>query len=468
MDMMTKMGHVMLEELIPIVRDAVKEAVETSSVYTQEVLQRTLKDHNRALLQMITAPSRTYAGEIASATMNMLAPVLEALSTGIARVATLIELATASQEYSALGSVTHGVTSTSISLNEIKHALRSVNCQVSKGYDMFQEMVKELRTAMASEIRMETKKEAQARTYFREMGLMRQLYIQRIPEAAESPQLKAMQDYIEAMGQVQLHFQEHFSRFGGHDYWQMRGYHQNSSNEEEKDPDLEEEEDEVEDTSRKNPPEQEGLIEAYCELAVQEEPAEEDHESMLEQVAEAQVALAIARSLDLDGMDGKPPALSAEELTKRRELADQQKSLEDELQRKEEEQWKKDAAQLGIIPFATDKQDISKKPSETPAPEPKEEEVPGTPQLKAVPIIVTPKEVKGSELGVLIYEEQVEVSNLTAPTTAMAVRSPEATQEEEVDTVISTVSGKGEESKKSKKEKSVVAVRSSRRLSEKK
>jgi hypothetical protein len=108
---------------------------------------------------------------------------------------------------------------------------------------MFQELVKELKTAMASKIRMETKKEAQARTYFREMGLMRQLYIQRVPEVAESPQLKVMQDYIEAMSQVQLHFQVHFSRFGGHDYWQMRGDHQNSSNEEEHDPDLEEEED---------------------------------------------------------------------------------------------------------------------------------------------------------------------------------------------------------------------------------
>jgi hypothetical protein len=43
MDMMTKMGHVMLEELIPVIRDSVKQAVKESSVYTQEVIQRTLK-----------------------------------------------------------------------------------------------------------------------------------------------------------------------------------------------------------------------------------------------------------------------------------------------------------------------------------------------------------------------------------------------------------------------------------------
>jgi hypothetical protein len=188
-------------------------------------------------------------------------------------------------------------------------------------------------------------------------------------------------------------------------------------------------EDEVEDTSRKNPPEQEGLSEAYCELAAQEETAEEDHKSALEQVEEAQVAIAIARSLDLGSKDSKPPALSDKELQKRRQLADQQKSLEDELQRKEEEQWNRDAAELGITPFVAAKQDVSQKPPDTPAPKPKEEEVPGTPQLKVAPIIVTPKEVKESELGVLIYEEQVEVSNLTAPTTVMAGETSGASQD---------------------------------------
>jgi hypothetical protein len=125
--------------------------------------------------------------------MNTLAPILETLWTGFTRIATLIKVATASPEYSALGSAAHGISSMSITLTEIKHAIRSLNCQMSKGYDMFQQMVKDLKTAMASEIRKETEKEAQVRGYFRQLGLMKHIYLRDIPEVAESPQLEAMQ-----------------------------------------------------------------------------------------------------------------------------------------------------------------------------------------------------------------------------------------------------------------------------------
>ena len=68
------------------------------------------------MLQMITAPSRKYAGEIALATMNMLAPILEALLIGVTRIATLVKVATASPEHSALDSAAHGVSPTSVTL----------------------------------------------------------------------------------------------------------------------------------------------------------------------------------------------------------------------------------------------------------------------------------------------------------------------------------------------------------------
>jgi hypothetical protein len=80
---------------------------------------------------------------------------------------------------------------------------------------------------------------------------------------------------------------------------------------------------------------------------------------VLEQVEEAQVALAIARSMDMEIKDGKPLALSNEEMEKRKQLAAEQKSLEEVLQRKEEEQWQKDAAELGILPLEAAKQDKS-------------------------------------------------------------------------------------------------------------
>jgi hypothetical protein len=137
--------------------------------------------------------------------------------------------------------------------------------------------------------------------------------------------------------------------------------------------------------------------------------------------------------------------------------------LEDELQRKEEAQWKKDAAELGINPF-TAKQEGP----EAAVPDSKDEEVPGTPTTKAEPIIVTPKEIKEGELGVLFLDEQAEVSNLTAPAVAIAGPKPGASQEDDVDTVVSASSGKSTSTKNSKREMASVVTRASKRLSEQK
>jgi hypothetical protein len=70
------------------------------------------------------------------------------------------------------------------------------------------------------------------------------------------------------------------------------------------------------------------------------------------------------------------------------------------------------------------------------------EKVPATPQLKANPTIVTPKVTKDEDLGLLILEEQAEISNLTAPEVGMAGPIPGASQEEDVDTVMSATSTK--------------------------
>ena len=378
-DLMTRMGHVILEELVTTVRESVRQAVEEGTILSQETVQKTLEDHNRAMLRMITAPSRTYAGEIAATTMEMLKPILEALSTGMTRIAALVETATFSHEYSALGSVAHGVTSTSITLNEIKHALRSVNCQVSKGYDMFQAMIKELRTALASEVRRETEKEVRVRTYLREMGVMRQLYVQQIPDMPESPQLRAMQNYIEATNKVQMMFQEHFNQYGGTEYWQTRRDQEHTSEEEVQDDVIEEEDQQTEDMCRKDPPEHlEEVLYAHCEPMMYEDKEEDNDNTTIAQVEEAQVAMAMARSLDLYDHDSKPPALSDEELERRRRLAEEQRSLEDELRHKDMEQWNKDAIELGLNPISETQQDKHKEQAEDIV-LPDDEEVQGTP-----------------------------------------------------------------------------------------
>jgi hypothetical protein len=62
--------------------------------------------------------------------------------------------------------------------------------------------------------------------------------------------------------------------------------------------------------------------------------------------------------------------------------------------------------------------------------------------LKPTSTIVTPQVTKDEDLGLLILEEQAEISNLTAPEVGMAGPIPGASQEEDVDTVMSATSTK--------------------------
>jgi hypothetical protein len=87
--------------------------------------------------------------------------------------------------------------------------------------------------------------------------------------------------------------------------------------------------------------------------------------------------------------------------------------------------------------------------------------------MKANPTIVTPKDPKVGDLGLLILlDEQVEVSNLTQPA-VLAGSAPGASQEEDTETVTSATSMMSVGSKQLKKDKlslALVAVRASTRL----
>ena len=124
------------------------------------------------------------------------------------------------------------------------------------------------------------------------------------------------------------------------------------------------------------------------------------------------------------------------------------------MQRKEEEQWQNDAAELGILPLETAKQEkslqVELEPGITTPAADDEELVPSTPEMKANPTIVIPKDPKDGDLGLLILDDQAEVSNLTQPA-VLAVTTPGASQEEDTETVTGATSMISVGSKQQKK-----------------
>jgi hypothetical protein len=159
--------------------------------------------------------------------------------------------------------------------------------------------------------------------------------------------------------------------------------------------------------------------------------AVQDHIETAEAEEEEQIEIAKALSImeqppEKDISEDKMPALSEDEFKKRQQVAADQESLDLQRGDQAEEQIRREIEAMGI--------------STDPSPSPRkndDEALPNTPKQKLEPTVVTPKEPHNAHVGEIIFQDDREVSNLTAPSAVLAGPSSEASHESDESTVMS-------------------------------
>jgi hypothetical protein len=171
--------------------------------------------------------------------------------------------------------------------------------------------------------------------------------------------------------------------------------------------------------------EEEAMVAECVAIAVQ------DHFESAEAEEEEQIELAKALSImeqlpEANVSEDKIPALPDEEFKKQQQLASDQEYLDRQRRDQEDEQIRQEIEAMGI----------SIDPS--PSPHKKEENAfPDTPKQKVEPTVVTPKEPHSTHVGEIVFQDDREVSNLTAPSAVLAGPSSEASHESDESTVTS-------------------------------
>jgi hypothetical protein len=163
----------------------------------------------------------------------------------------------------------------------------------------------------------------------------------------------------------------------------------------------------------KSPPEDHLLVAECVAVAVQ------DHYKSVGTEEEEQIEIAKALSI-MDQIpedktpEGKIPALPEEDFKMQQQYAKDQEYLKRQLRNQEDEKIRKDIEEMGIV--------ID--PIPPPLKSNENEEFPGTPKQKHEPTIVTPKDPSNAYVEEIIFNDDMEVSNLTAPSAVLAGPTP--------------------------------------------
>jgi hypothetical protein len=429
------------------IQEAVSLTIDNNIPIIQEEVRNEIRDSSSALRKLISAPAREFSGEIAMAINTLLSPKFDTMANLIKRIAILAETTTTSPPDSALGAPNSETTPVYKVLTSILLAVRETQYQMSKGYELINSMFHDMQTAIAREYRKEAEKEAEIRGYFRNLNTLKKAFLLELPSGVKKTPIDSVLEYMEIMDALQVQLQAHFT---DHEVLKPvdEGPSVNTEKMLEKQCDKPVEvvqfktkgkEEEApkrnnecaagelltseldEDVPKRKDPPEEQTIEAQCAaIAGYTEDTIDDEE-------EEQIELAKALSV-LDQLpEGKPPALSGEELEKQKLLAKEQESLERELK---QQALKNLEEQLNQVEKEFSNANLTSKEIV------EEEEVPGTPEQEKNPMIVTPRESTKIR-GEIICNDEREVSNLTAPSAVLAEASSDISHPSEESTVTS-------------------------------
>jgi hypothetical protein len=426
---MVKIGEEVVVNTMSVLQESVHKSIDNNLPVLQEEIRDQIRDSTKALQKLISAPTRQFSGETAMAVNTLISPKLEAMVNMLKQVALLVEVASMSPKNSALGDALSETSSAYKILNDILHANRHMQYEISKGYEALNSLVVEVHETIARENRKEIEKESKLRGFVRNVKVFKELFCKETLESSRQDAIEHVLNYIETTSQLHAQLELQVAEPQGDD---------EDSIEEEPVatvPDL------------KSPPENKAAVHAEPEKEVNitEGPASEeevmvaecvvvtvrDHFESAEAEEEEQIEIAKVLSImeqlsEKDISEDKIPALSDDEFRKLQQAAADQESLDRQRRDQEEEQIRREIEEMGIST------DLSPSPRKN-----DEEALLNTPKQKLEPIVVTPKEPHNAHVGEIIFQDDREVSNLTAPSAVLAGPSPEASHESDESTVTS-------------------------------
>jgi hypothetical protein len=157
---MTEFGNALVSMLIPEINSTIVAS---------------LRDGCTALVKMLRSPEIMQAGEVAAIVKRELSPQMAAITTGLSRMATAVEISIGSPQGAVLGDAATHSTPTYEMLKELRFAMRLQGSRLSQGMDFFHQVAFNVLEMLERERRIEVEHEQTIRLYLKRLKNIREL-----------------------------------------------------------------------------------------------------------------------------------------------------------------------------------------------------------------------------------------------------------------------------------------------------
>jgi hypothetical protein len=158
---MVKIGEEVVVNTMSVLQESVHKSIDRNLPIIQDEIRGEIRDSTKAMQKLISAPTREFSGETAMAVNTLLSPKLESMISMIKQVALLVEVASLSPQHSALGDAVSETTSAYKILNDILQSHRTMQYEISKGYEVLNSLVVDMQATIERESQKENEKESQ-------------------------------------------------------------------------------------------------------------------------------------------------------------------------------------------------------------------------------------------------------------------------------------------------------------------
>jgi hypothetical protein len=141
----------------------------------QETIVTAIRDQTEAMTRLVTSLARVQAGEIANVVKKHLSPAMNAMSEGLLRLATTVELALNAPSHSTMGSIAHDVSPTYELLKDTRNAIRILGARITSGLEFMHKIGFEIVESLSREQRIEASHEKAVRKYLKNIKVVTNL-----------------------------------------------------------------------------------------------------------------------------------------------------------------------------------------------------------------------------------------------------------------------------------------------------
>jgi hypothetical protein len=179
----------------------------------QETIISAIRDQTEAMTRLLRHPEQIQAGEIANVVKKHLNPSLNAMSEGLLRLATSVEVALKAPPHSSLGSLAHEVSPTYELIKDTRNAIRLLGSRIANGLEYLYKVGFSIMESLSREQRIEAEHERAVRKYLKNIKVVTDLVM--ITIETEEPEshsfTKALVRYMSLAKSAQAEFEAHFA-----------------------------------------------------------------------------------------------------------------------------------------------------------------------------------------------------------------------------------------------------------------